>query len=303
MEPGIYYELTFDDYKKIPAINKSGLDLIAVSPLHYYDAHLAPDREPREPTDDMKLGSAIHTMILEPKEFNDRYVISPEDAPKRPTKAQINAKKPSPDSIAAIEFWNKFDLEKGEREVISAEDVQICQAINNRFKSSRVVQSLFEGGKTEVTMIWKKMVDLGDGNSVEVLCKGRVDLLSHIMLDLKSAMSAQKAKFGKKASDLLYQVQAAWYSDGWSILNDGATIPFVFGAFEKKRPFACAFFLASEKNLNQGRIIYEILLQRYAKAMASGIWEGYPDSIQELILPPWAGKDIDYGTDESESDE
>ena len=42
----------------------------------------------------------------------------PADAPKRPTKTQLNAKKPSPETLAQIDWWEEFERGDGAREIV-----------------------------------------------------------------------------------------------------------------------------------------------------------------------------------------
>src|SRR4051812_34967536 len=67
-DPGIYYDLPAKTYHALDACSKSSLDWIA----DYSPMHLKWNREhPEEPTDALKFGSALHTMILEPAKFED----------------------------------------------------------------------------------------------------------------------------------------------------------------------------------------------------------------------------------------
>lgn len=72
MEPGIYDNITNHDYHKGPGISKSGLDLIAQSPAHYYHAKNAANDN--EPTAAQAFGTAFHTLLLEPEVFAATYV-------------------------------------------------------------------------------------------------------------------------------------------------------------------------------------------------------------------------------------
>ena len=62
-------QLSNTDYHRAEGISKSGLDLIARSPMHYRF------REQREPTAAMALGTATHAAILEPALYAHDYVI------------------------------------------------------------------------------------------------------------------------------------------------------------------------------------------------------------------------------------
>jgi exodeoxyribonuclease VIII len=77
MKTGIYAGISNDAYHGGPGVSKSGLDLIARSPLHYWTRYLDPQRTPTEPTPSMRLGTAIHTAVLEPGEFAKRHHVAP----------------------------------------------------------------------------------------------------------------------------------------------------------------------------------------------------------------------------------
>lgn len=294
MKPGIYPGMSFEEYCKIPAINKSGLDLVADSPLHYWAGYLDPERGPREETPAMKLGSAIHTILLEPHLFDQKYAVVPDDAPRRPTALQLNAKKPSLETMEAIEFWEKFNANTAGKTILTAEQVQSCRAIQNSVLKSKAAQTLLTDGKAEVTVVWEKNVLLDDGTEVIVPCKARIDYLTAMaILDVKSTSSAAPAAFAKSVANYHYHLQAAWYSDGFFSIT-GEKLPFVFLAFETAKPYACAFYLAEENVLEVGRKLYSPLLKKYAECVNKNYWPGYPDEIRTLKLPVWAEKEYSY---------
>ena len=59
---GRYTDMSNEDYHRSPAISKSGMDRLAISPEHY-QAYLL---ERREETPAMKTGTAVHMAVLEP---------------------------------------------------------------------------------------------------------------------------------------------------------------------------------------------------------------------------------------------
>ncbi|WP_441227978.1 PD-(D/E)XK nuclease-like domain-containing protein [Tardiphaga sp. 20_F10_N6_6] len=76
MKPGVYENISNAQYHGGPGISKSGLDLIARSPMHYkavVDA--ANDNEPREPTPAQIIGTAFHCLLLEPEVFSREYCL------------------------------------------------------------------------------------------------------------------------------------------------------------------------------------------------------------------------------------
>jgi len=83
MEPGIYYGLPNDDYHGGPGTNKGLLDVVARSPLHAKALLDRANDDRPEPTPAMQLGTALHTLVLEPEAFADQYVceLTQADAP------------------------------------------------------------------------------------------------------------------------------------------------------------------------------------------------------------------------------
>jgi exodeoxyribonuclease VIII len=71
MQPGVYPNLTNEEYHGGPGISKSGLDLIHRSPLHYRAAKTAANDN--EPTAAQAIGTAFHSLLLEPESFAQLY--------------------------------------------------------------------------------------------------------------------------------------------------------------------------------------------------------------------------------------
>lgn len=294
VKPGLYRGMSFAEYLQLPAVNKSNLDFMRYSPAHFYAHCESQDRPPRdEPTPAMKLGTAIHTAVLEPRLFKTRYAMLPEDAPKKPTSAQLDAKKPSDATVAAIAWWERFNAELGSREVLSSENWQLCRLIRENFIKSPAAQAVLEAGEAEIVIVWEDGVEIDPVTGRGMLCKARIDLLSSVILDLKSTASARADEFAKQVVNLEWHVQAAWYSDGFERAT-GESKPFVFAALEKELPFASAFYLASPRVIELGRDIYRRRLARVAQCRSTGDWPGYPQEIKDLELPSWAEKELKH---------
>src|SRR5690348_338538 len=73
-EPGIY-EISSERYHAAAGITRSGIIEFKKSARHYWHKYLNPDYVPKEPTDDMKLGTAFHSYVLEPGKFIDEYYV------------------------------------------------------------------------------------------------------------------------------------------------------------------------------------------------------------------------------------
>lgn len=73
MQPGIYDNLSNAEYHGGPGISKSGLDLIARSPMHYHAAVTAANDRVATPA--QMFGTAFHAFLLEPAEFHKQYCL------------------------------------------------------------------------------------------------------------------------------------------------------------------------------------------------------------------------------------
>lgn len=71
MQPGVYPDLSNEEYHGGPGISKSGLDLIHRSPLHYRAAKTAANDN--QPTAAQAIGTAFHSLLLEPESFAQLY--------------------------------------------------------------------------------------------------------------------------------------------------------------------------------------------------------------------------------------
>lgn len=271
METGIYAGISNDAYHGGPGISKSGLDLIARSPLHYWSRYLDPARTPTEPTPAMRLGTAIHTAVLEPAEFARRHHVAP--VCDRRTK----------DGKAAWEAAT-MAAEAAGAELISAADAQVCTAIADIVRSHPTARKLFTTGQSEMSCYW---TDAETG----LLCKCRPDWLNlPFIVDLKSTEDASADGFQRSAWNWRYWVQAAWYMDGVEQATGMRPDAFVFGAFEKAPPYACAFYYADPVMLDMGRAEYRKLLRVLADCVAADRWPGYDADVRALTVPIWALK-------------
>lgn len=75
MQPGIYYDISNEDYHRGAGISKSQLDDIAINPAIFQWRKEAPEDDVNKAALDM--GTALHCLLLEPEEFDKRFIIAP----------------------------------------------------------------------------------------------------------------------------------------------------------------------------------------------------------------------------------
>lgn len=76
MTPGIYFDISNEDYHAGDGVSKSQLDMVALSPALLQWQKSAPvDTEKLKALD---MGTALHCLLLEPEEFDKRFIVAPQ---------------------------------------------------------------------------------------------------------------------------------------------------------------------------------------------------------------------------------
>ena len=150
-------------------ISKSGLDRINQSPAHYYHHYFGGGNETKQKKH-FAIGTGAHTVILEPERIDiDLAIITP-FAPKRPTKAQQNAAKPSDAAKKSIEDWTWFDNEFKGRTPISQADFDTIRFMADAVHRHPAARDLLRTGTAERITTWVDPI-----TGVEMKCRSDWD--------------------------------------------------------------------------------------------------------------------------------
>jgi len=282
LKPGIY-DIPEDEYHRLTAFSNTDLKLVAQSPAHYWAERIDPERPADEPTAAKIAGRILHCAILEPDTFSSKFVVVPEDAPRKPSSTQRGAKKPSEDTIRAILYWDEFNLQHEGKTIIKHEDYVECQKITNSIRNHKELRGLFTGGLSERTFIAEDPV-------TGVLVRCRTDLINtlagHIVvIDLKSCMDARNYQFRRACYKYGYFHQDAFYRDVISWSGWGEIDLFMFVAFEKKSPYAAKPYYSTDAAIERARREYRESLNTAAECLNTGIWPAYSTDIEALDYP------------------
>lgn len=278
---GVVLDMPLETYLGIDALSASGLKLLARSPWHYAN------RIETDPTPAMLRGTLGHCAILEPDAMAARYVVVPEDAPRRPSRAQLEAKKPSPDSVAAMDWWASFQADNAQRKIVSIADYALCQAQLAAVARSPELSALLRQGSGEVSVFW---IDKATG----VYCKARPDWLPPANgnrvtpLDLKTCADESPSGFGRASARLRHDLQAAHYSEGIEAATGLRVEQFIFGAVTNKPPILAVPYVLTDEIRDQGRDERRELMEKLAWCQRENEWPAYGSGLQLLDFPAWA---------------
>ena len=258
------------DYHRHLAVSKSGLDQIAKSPLHYWARYLDPNRVWPEPTPAMRLGTALHTHVLELDQWDKQIAVAPGDINRRTKEGK--------------EQWAAFEADAKRKTVITADDAEVVMAMGRSvWRHPAAAMLLHWQGKAETTHMW---TDPTTGAE----CKCRPDWLTNdgnLIIDLKTTEDASPSGFQRSVANYRYHVQASWYLDGVEAATGHRPDQFIFICVEKKPPYAVAVYAADAEMIQIGAETAARDLARLVECKASNTWPGYSDQIEPLSLPAW----------------
>jgi exodeoxyribonuclease VIII len=276
-EPGHYPDMAAEDYHAAESISASGAKKILKSPAHYRFMRT----KPNEPTPQMQFGTVCHDGVLEPATLLDRVVCVPEDAPNKPTAAQLRALKPAPSTLEAIAFWSAFRERSVGKIILAADEFARAKRCIDAVLSHPGARYLLEGAAVEHSLFWRDKL-------FDVPCKARLDARQHGgVTDLKTCADASPEGFARAIAQYDYHLQGAAYFSGCEHVLDATPEFFAFVCVETEEPHAVACYQLGRASIQAGARLWDEALSRYKAALELGRWNGYPETIDVIEAPRW----------------
>lgn len=182
-------------------------------------------------SDNLILGSAVHSLILEPQNFERDFIVLPQD---------LNLRTKEGKEIKAN--FEKEALEK-DKELISYDLHQKALEISENFKKSKAYNYFKLDGKPEVSFF---------GKIEDVHCKCRTDYMifdKETIIDLKTTNledGASPDAFLRNIANFKYYIQAAFY------LKLTNAKDFYFIAIETQEPFMIGVYKLDFQSIEFG---------------------------------------------------
>ena len=224
------YGAIMSNYFNIDRVSASGLKKLVVSYEHY-------SIETKK-TSAMDFGTLVHTLALEPHEYNNTFVC--ENIDKRKPKERARAKEIEESGLILIDNKQLFQAKK------------MAESIHNH--------DLFTlDGEIEKEIYW---------NYNDVECKSKIDVVTdNYIMDIKTIDSLDKA-INRVWYE--YAIQARFYQLADYQQNGFLEKPFRFFFVEKQAPYACICLEAGDGVLSKGQGLIDRGIQNY-KLGKSGI--------------------------------
>ncbi len=245
-----------DEYWTKAGISNSSFRLLSESAIHLENEHLF-----RLSGGAFTFGSALHTLILEPEEFDRRFVVEDFEG------ADLNK-----NSNAYKDAKRQWESGIGKRDVLDkSQMVQLKRMVAN---VEAIAGPLLKNGVAERAIF-------AEINGVQ--CKGKFDYYREdkgILIDVKTTQSIRK--FPLSMIDYNYVTQCAFYTDIMKSIGKPVNA-FVFILVETTAPYMVRIAQVGEETIEEGRAMYGEYLEKWK------LWqdEGISDINKTVNAPEW----------------
>lgn len=265
---GIHDGVPEDEYHRHPtSLSVSGAKLLLKAPALFKYRQQNPEFK-----DVFDFGSAAHAKVLG---VGAETVVHEYDADKVKSPKSTNAWKAQQAEVR----------ERGAVLLLPEEYGRICE-MAAALEQIPLVRALMKDGRPEVSAF---CVDEPTG----VMRRSRFDILDDLIVDYKTAVSAEPGAFARSAATYGYHLQAAWYEQ--IALDLGQKVRgFLFVAQEKTAPYLTSVIELTPDAVARGAELNQRALQIFRDCTEAGIWPGYSSGITSVDIPRWAYTDQEF---------
>ena len=263
------YDITNEQYHASEGISRSKLMLLDKSPYHFWYETMSGLAEKQESTPAMNIGSAFHTMLLEPAKFQMEFAVAP--------KVDRRTKQGKED-------WEIFVEESQGKILLSDDQFAKVSKMVELVSRHEIVTTLLDEAVYEQSIFW---TDKETG----LQFKTRPDIWSSKMVvDLKTTNNASAHSFMRSALEYGYYLQAGMAHEACKALGKPFDM-FVILACEKEAPHVPAIYIMKDDALQFGINQFTTYKRKLKKCLDENKWEGY--LVQELAVPKYATIDLE----------
>lgn len=262
--PDGVYNISNEEYHESEGISRSKLMLLNKSPHHFWYEVLSGKAIKKEATPAMNVGSAFHTLLLEPEKFNEEFAVAPV-LDRRTT--------------AGKELYAKFNAEHGNKIILTSDQYKQTSVMVKHIKEHEIVTTLLDDSVFEQSIFWTD-------NETGIQFKCRPDIWSSKMVvDLKTTSDASEYMTQRSSLNYGYYLQSGMIYEACKAIDKPFEM-FVHLFCEKEAPYVPAVYLMKEEALQFGVSQFNDLKIKLKRCLDSGKWEGYP--VKELSVPKYA---------------
>jgi exodeoxyribonuclease VIII len=258
------HDISNEQYHEAEGISRSKLMLLDKSPYHFWYEMYSGLAVKKDSTAAMHVGSAFHTLLLEPDLFSKEFAIAPK-VDRRTTKGK--------------EAYEAFIQAHGEKIILTDDQYAKASVMASHVKQHEIVTTLLDEAAFEQSIFWTD-------EETGIQFKTRPDIWSSKMVvDLKTTSDASVHGFMRSALNYGYYLQAGMAYEACRTIGKPFEM-FVILAAEKEAPYVPAVLIMDENALQFGINQFQSYKKRLKTCLDSDKWPGYP--VQELSVPSFA---------------
>lgn len=167
-------------------------------------------------------------------------------------------------------------------------------AMAAKLAADPIVASLLspEFGRAEQTLVWRD-------HRTGILRRALVDQLPYpsagrmLLVDYKSACSAEHSAIEKSIHEYGYHLQGDWYVDGVHELGLADNVAFLLVVQEKDPPYVVTVVQIHPDTLAIGAVKNAYAIEKYRHCKETGHWPGYAEKVVSARVPRWAELEFD----------
>lgn len=227
-------------------------------------------------TDATDWGSLIDCMVMQPQEFANRFVVTPETY----TDSK-GVDKPWNWNATACKEWREA---RDGKQPVKHKDHQLALRAVDRLFSDRAVASLLQQAKVQVMLMGEYR---DEASGLVIPLKALVDFVPEADLcagafktalgDFKTASSASPRAWPRVVFERAYHAQAALYLDLYNAATGEERDTFLHVIQENYAPFEAGKRMLSQEFIELGRMAYVNALNSYAQCLANDHWDTYDE--------------------------
>jgi len=272
---GLYF-VEESEYHGGYGISKSNLDKFNISGAAYKYA----EEYGNEQTAPMLFGSAYHCAVLEMERFKEAYTDDKTKAfDRRTTKGK-----------EAFATWQKTLAGK---QILPLGSTKLIEDMQRALYENETAKLLLSEGVAEVACYWRhseRFKNCLGRCKIDYIRRGLVDKDKYILIDLKTTKDCGEKDFVRSVENFRYDVQQAYYIDGFKQATGKEVEAFIIIAEEKTEPFHINIFSFDEEYYKLGRLAYEENLAYAVECFSSGVFPKHSEDIKNLTPPRWRFK-------------
>ncbi len=230
-------------------LSYSSLSAFKDSPKSFIDYKLGK----KEQTEAMVYGSMVHCLVLDPDDFNNRYLALNDDD----ICIEIGGAKPRSTNKYKEWYAKATDL-KGDRIIIDPAQYKHAKAVSENVRHNRASRKVMNMcPQHELAVDWEYK---------NFLFHGFIDGFGDAVFDLKTCADAEQNKFHRDIVNMGYYLQAAMYLYGKGAMRDYYII-----AVDKMG--GVSVHLLEDRLIEHGMKEYEMLLGKFNECILSDAWD------------------------------